>query len=147
MSIDRFTGEFGFLSNFSPHSVELDGMLFPTAEHAFQAMKTVDPLERLGVQATMTPGQAKRAGRRVTLREDWEEIKVEVMHRVVAAKFMQHPELADRLVDTQGRELVEGNTWGDRTWGVCDGVGENLLGRILMDVRDELLEQYHEIEW
>ena len=83
---------------------------------------------------------SKRAGRRVKLRKDWEEVKLRIMEEVVRAKFLQHPDLANKLIDTGDEELIEGNCWNDRFWGVDirTGIGENNLGKILMKVRSEL---------
>ena len=72
------------------------------------------------------------------LRKDWEQVKDDIMYEVVRAKFIQHPILAQQLLDTRDAELIEGNNWGDTYWGVCNGYGKNMLGRILMRVRDEL---------
>jgi ribA/ribD-fused uncharacterized protein len=85
-----------------------------------------------------TPGKAKRAGRNLQLRHDWEKVKYDVMLDIVFAKFYQHPELAAKLLATGDAELIEGNWWNDTTWGVCNGVGSNWLGRILMMVRARL---------
>jgi ribA/ribD-fused uncharacterized protein len=129
-SIDRFDGEYHFLSNFFPL-----GSLAVTSEHWFQAMKTTDFREQLLVLGQPTPGKAKRVGRKVSLRPDWDDIKVDVMSHCVVQKFMQHPELAALLEATGDAELIEGNIWNDTFWGVCRGKGENNLGKILMEVR------------
>ena len=143
MVILSFKGKYAFLSNFSPHPVRARGILYPTVEHAYQAYKTLDPAERLGIRSCDTPGQAKRAGRRVTLRPDWDNVKLSVMTALVKAKFRQHPELAGLLKQTGDALLVEGNYWHDNFWGVCGcktcpGVGKNWLGCILIGVRNEL---------
>jgi ribA/ribD-fused uncharacterized protein len=135
--IDSFKGENRFLSNFWPAEVQLLGMKFPTVEHAYVAAKTTDLEKRAEIQKVSTAGQVKRLGRTLTLREDWDEIKLSVMEDLVRQKF-QHPELAALLLATGDQELVEGNTWGDTFWGVCFDVGCNHLGLILMKVRDEL---------
>ena len=134
--IDSFTGENRFLSNFWPAEVELDGMIFPTVEHAYVAAKTLDMEERRKIQAVATPGQVKRLGRKLVLRPDWEDVKLFVMEDLVRQKF-QHADLRQLLLATGDQELVEGNTWGDTFWGVCFDVGLNHLGLILMEVRDE----------
>lgn len=92
---------------------------------------------RLRIAALPTPLAAKRTGRVVLLRADWEEVKVEVMRAVLKAKFSD-PELADALLATNDAELIEGNWWGDKFWGVCRGVGKNKLGQLLMQLRAEL---------
>ena len=86
----------------------------------------------------LNPSKSKALGRKVTLREDWDEVKNRVMLEIVRNKFKQNPELKEKLIATGDAYLEEGNWWGDRTWGVCNGVGENRLGKILMKVRDEL---------
>jgi hypothetical protein len=138
-SISKFEGEFEFLSNFSPHAVTIEGMTFPTAEHAFQALKTLNMDERKMIRERKTPGQAKRAGQKVTLRPNWDKIRVTMMSEVVAKKLLQNHDILELLLKTKGRELIEGNNWGDTFWGVCDGVGENQLGKILMFFRDDIL--------
>jgi predicted NAD-dependent protein-ADP-ribosyltransferase YbiA (DUF1768 family) len=87
-----------------------------------------------------TPGEAKRLGAQLSLREDWDEIKADVMFLLVRAKFWYNSNLGKKLKCIEGH-IQEDNTWGDTYWGVCDGVGENMLGRILMQVRRELLIQ------
>ena len=86
------------------------------------------------------PGKAKGVGRRVALRPDWEEVKAEIMYEIVLSKFTQHPELAEKLLETGDKTLVEGNSWNDTCWGVNlqTGQGENRLGVILMRVREKL---------
>lgn len=132
--IVTFSGDYEFLSNFFPSPVEFEGHVYPTVEHAFQAAKTLDPAERDKIRALPTPGQAKRAGKRVQLRPDWNEARVLVMGELVRRKF-ESTELRRLLLATGNAELVEGNTWGDRFWGVCKGTGENRLGKILEAVR------------
>ncbi|MGL4755290.1 MAG: NADAR family protein, partial [Aeromonadaceae bacterium] len=133
--IDSFSGEYRFLSNFWPCNVTLDGATYPSVEHAYQAAKTSSTFERLRVIACATPGDAKRAGRTLTIRPDWDAIKVSVMRDLVCQKFAD-PQLAALLASTRGRQLVEGNNWGDTFWGVCRGEGQNNLGKILMSIRD-----------
>lgn len=140
--IDGFRDEHAFLSNFYAHPIEIEGAVYPTAEHAFQALKTEDPAERERVRTAATPKSAKVLGRRVKLRPDWDTVRLSVMEQVVRAKFAD-PEMADLLLGTGHRKLIEGNTWRDRFWGCTqnkDGQwqGENHLGKILMKVRDEL---------
>lgn len=145
--ITSFWGRYAFLSNFYPAEVTLMNLAtrqpetYPTVEHAFQAAKSTNQEDRNRIRALPTPGQAKRAGRKVWLREDWERIKLVVMRTLVTEKFTAHPRLTRALLSTGERPLVEENTWGDTFWGVCDGVGENHLGRILMEVRASLRRQ------
>jgi hypothetical protein len=135
--ITRFDGENEFLSNFFFAKVVWEDIEFPTSEHAFQADKTLNMEERRAIAALSTPGKAKRAGKRVKLRPDWDKIRVDRMLAIVEAKFKQNPELMERLIATGDAELIEGNTWNDTFWGVCRGKGRNILGKILMIVRDE----------
>ena len=140
LTINTFRGEYEFLSNFSPAEIEYEGILYPTTEHAFQAAKMLDPDARRACAALATPGQAKRWGRAVKLRPDWEHVKLDVMEAVLRLKFAR-PELTQKLLATSKATLIEGNTWGDKFWGVCDGVGENHLGLLLMKVRDALVRE------
>jgi ribA/ribD-fused uncharacterized protein len=115
MSITSFRGRYRFLSNFALATVLLDGVPYPTVEHAFQAAKTSSRRQRQEILAADTPGRAKRLGRKVTLRDDWEEIKLKVMAGLVRQKF-QDPILGQFLLETGDAELVEGNTWNDTDW-------------------------------
>lgn len=138
--IDKFDGtEYGFLSNFYSSPITYEGIVYPTVEHIFQAMKTLDNTERIKIANAATPGQAKRLGRRVALRGDWEEIKVDVMRTALKLKF-SNPVLKAKLIATGDAELIEGNTWNDRFWGVCNGTGKNMLGTLLMELRSTLIE-------
>ena len=136
MRIESFRGEYYFLSNFyvAPFRTPR-GTLVQTVEHAFQACKTLYLWEREQVLNAATPAAAKQLGRKVTLRPDWNEIRLSVMERLVELKFAQNSELAERLRETGDAHLVEGNTWGDTFWGACRGKGANHLGSILMQVR------------
>lgn len=134
--ITEFKGDYYFLSNFYPHKLTLYGKTYQNAEAAFHAQKTFDLSVKSQFQ-NLPPNEAKRLGRQIKLREDWEEIKVEVMEHVIRAKFSE-PDLQDMLLDTGDAILIEGNTWGDKFWGVCDGNGLNMLGKTIMKVRNEL---------
>jgi ribA/ribD-fused uncharacterized protein len=135
--IDSFTGKYRFLSNFAPSKVDYFGDEYPTVEHAYQAAKTSDPQEREKVRLCKTPGEAKRMGRTITLRKDWEERKIEIMYMLCNHKFSD-PLFAAALLETGTEELVEGNNWGDKFWGKVNGEGENWLGKILMQIREEI---------
>lgn len=137
--IDKFFGEYRFLSNFYDSPFYYDGHLWKTVEHAYQAFKSKDSQVRADICKLKTAAEAKRAGKSLTIREDWEDAKLGYMKIFVRLKFMCNPDLKDMLLKTNFRQLIEGNTWGDTYWGVCKGVGENRLGRILMNVRDKLL--------
>jgi hypothetical protein len=132
--IDSFTRAHDYLSNFYGCPVFYNGLLFRSAEAAYQAQKTAD--EKLRVRFTyLRSGIAKRDGRRLILRADWEDVKIQIMSEVVHAKFAQNKDICNKLVETGVEHLVENNTWGDCFWGVCRDVGQNWLGRLLMAER------------
>ena len=141
--IDTFDDEYRFLSNFWSCKVSFykDKVKYEaqTVEHAYQAMKansTDDFLEILNVEH---PGQAKRAGRKVKLKDNWDGIKDAIMTQMVRAKFTQNDDLKQKLKDTYPAILIEGNSWGDTYWGMIEGIGgKNKLGNILMTVREEI---------
>lgn len=136
-AIKEFKGAYRWLSNFHPAPVIFEGMLFRSVEHAYQAAKTTNWDEREHICALKTAGDAKRAGRRVTMRADWDSVKLTVMKLLLKQKFADEW-LRARLLATGDAELIEGNYWGDQFWGVCRGAGANHLGRLLMEVRAEL---------
>lgn len=138
MAIRSFSGEYEFLSNFYNVAVNYKGT-YGSAEAAYQAQKAASLSDAYEFQK-YNPGKAKRMGRKIKMRPDWEEVKVAFMRDVVFAKFVQNPELADKLIATGDNELIEGNSWRDIFWGrdlETDG-GENNLGKILMNLREEL---------
>jgi ribA/ribD-fused uncharacterized protein len=137
--IDSFRGEYEFLSNFYVHPVTYENMVYPTTEHAFQAAKSLDINKRKEIKKAKTARAAKKLGRKVDLRKDWEFIKVDVMRTVLKDKF-KDPVLRQLLLDTGDARLVEGNTWGDTFWGVCKGQGKNWLGKLLMEIRQDVLD-------
>ena len=135
-TIDRFVGQYTFLSNFFIAPVKYEDATYASVEHAFQAAKTFDAWQRQRIALSETPGLAKLRGRRVPLRHDWEEVKDGVMLTLLRDKFSGS--LGNQLLATGDAKLVEGNTWGDTYWGVCSGEGMNMLGLLLMQVRHEL---------
>lgn len=144
--ITSFSGDYSFLSNFWPWvngryvsewTMEWKGITYRTSEHAFQAAKTLSRAERRLIARMETPGKAKRAGQRVTLRPNWDDIRVDVMEEILRIKF-RDPELRKMLLATNNKFLIEGNNWNDTFWGICNGRGENNLGRLLMKIRREL---------
>ena len=141
MKIDQFDGEYAFLSNFYPCKVEYEGMVYDSSEAAFQAAKfdKKDREQFIGLE----PGKAKKLGRKANLPENWNEIRISVMRDVLRAKFLGNRALAQKLIEMTGNStLIEGNWWNDRFWGVDSktGVGENHLGKLLMELRAELKE-------
>lgn len=132
----KFREDYYFLSNMypCPVNVNINGkkLTFSCAEAAFQAFKCPEEAERfMGIDGFA----AKKMGRKITLRKDWESVKLSVMRDVVKAKFGQNPGLMVKLKSVTG-EIVEDNTWNDRFWGRCQGTGQNWLGKLLMEIRD-----------
>ncbi len=151
-AIVDFSGQYRFLSNFYPAEIVLGGRLYPTLEHAYQSLKTDDQEMKHKILVAKTPGEAKRLGQRVVLKENWSKIRVPVMMALLHQKF-SHPELKYKLMETDGLELIEGNNWGDTFWGCVwvkewvngqmvrsEWTGENHLGKLLMQLRKELLK-------
>lgn len=146
--IDKFEGKYFFLSNFYENEVVYKGLAYKSNEAAFQAQKTLDPVERLEF-TKLNPSQAKRKGCKVKLREDWEDVKYEIMREICENKFFTSDKLASQLIATEDQTLIEGNTWHDNFWGICTcdkckGIdGKNHLGNILMNIRTDLKAKEH----
>ena len=136
LAITSFRGKYRFLSNFYPAEIAYLGIKYPTVEHAYQAVKTVDRRTRQFIAGLATPGQAKQVGHSVVLRANWESIRVGMMDVFLRKKFAI-PVLERLLLATEDRDLVEENSWGDTFWGVCGGVGQNQLGKLLVRIRGE----------
>ena len=138
--IDRFDGKYRWLSNFYPCTVVIDDITYPTAEHAFVAAKTTEHYLKIKIASIETAGLAKKFGRNMVLRDDWDAIRIDEMYKIVLAKFEQSAWLKAKLLETYPAELIEGNYWNDRFWGQdLAGYGSNHLGIILMKVRELLL--------
>lgn len=136
--VKEFRGKYYFLSNFSNSKITLNGITFLNGESAFHSFKDISRQKEF---ETLDPSSAKRKGRHVKLRNDWEDVKDNIMYDVVKAKFEQNEDLKKKLLATKDEYLEEGNTWGDTYWGVSKGRGKNTLGKILMRVRKELSEK------
>lgn len=139
--IETFRGDYHFLSNFYEHeSIEFNGLMFNSVESAFQSQKSENPIEQHRFQF-MSPDEAKKAGKGVKpLRPDWDKIRLQVMEDCLRLKFAI-PKLREKLLETGQAKLIEGNWWRDFWWGVCEGRGENHLGKLLMKVRSELQKE------
>lgn len=133
--IDKFRGKYYFLSNFFNAQVTYNGITYENNESAFQAQKQPNIAHTF---SHLNPSQAKSKGRKVVLRNDWEKVKDEIMYNICLCKFTQNEELKQKLLNTGNAELIEGNTWNDTYWGICRGRGKNHLGKILMQIREEL---------
>lgn len=134
--IEKFRDNYFFLSNFYEIPVFYNGLVYQNNESAFQAQKCILSTDRIKF-INLNPSEAKTLGRKVHLRKDWENVKVDIMADIVKAKFDQNPDLKEKLLNTKDEYLVEGNTWGDKIWGQVNGQGQNLLGNILMNLRSE----------
>ena len=141
-AVYAFAGPFAYLSNFWLVSVELDGIPYPSVEHAYQAAKSTDPEAREGIRTARSPSLAKQLGRRLTLRSDWNAVRLQIMADLLEQKFRK-PSLRLALLQTGDAELAEGNRWHDCYYGRCycdrcGGKGHNHLGRLLMALRAQL---------
>lgn len=143
MVIREFKNEYDWLSNFYPCDILYNGEHYSSAEAAFQAQKCVDEEEK-NMFLTLTASQAKKFGKKVKLREDWEQVKESIMYEILLVKFTTNTTLKNKLLETDNAYLIEGNYWKDTYWGVCPPNGEilknglNRLGELLMKVRTEL---------
>ncbi len=140
MKIDSFRGDFGFLSNFYESSIWYENERYASVEHAYQAAKSSDPETKKMIREAKTPGIAKRLGKSCQLAPDWESRSEKIMRDLIKLKF-ENPLLRAMLLATEDAELIEGNTWNDTRWGVCRGVGQNLLGKILMEERTAIRKE------
>lgn len=138
--INEFRGKYYFLSNFYYSHVTYKDITYENNESAFQAQKTNNESLKLKFR-NLDPSSAKRLGRKVDLRKDWEQVKDQIMYEICKGKFEQHVNLEIRLLATSDEYLEEGNTWGDKEWGTVNGEGQNKLGKILMRVREELRDK------
>jgi ribA/ribD-fused uncharacterized protein len=144
-TIDKFfpNTPFYIYSNFYPSSVNLDGLTFITVEHAYQAAKTEDTTIRSLIMQEPTAARAKRRGNAIKLRENWDYIKFDIMHKLLLQKFAKGTDLANKLKSTRDALMIEGNYWHDLCWGQCfcathKWEGSNRLGGMLMAIREDL---------
>lgn len=148
-----FFNEHRFLCNFHIQNVLYNGLVYPHNEAAYQAQKTLDTTIRMGRFTNCTPSEARKEGRKLTLREDWlkpletidpegiiETVRDQIMYDINCKKFYRNTNLMNQLLDTGDKILEETNWWRDDYWGVFNGLGLNKLGRILMKIRDEARE-------
>jgi len=133
--IKEFSGKHRWLSNFWMCPVVLDGVIYPTVENAYQAAKTTGDRTPF---INCSPGKAKRLGRKLEVTQGWDIKKTEVMFNLLNQKFQVGTFNSFLLLETGSDEIIEGNTWGDVFWGVCEDQGENNLGKMIMQIRDSL---------
>jgi ribA/ribD-fused uncharacterized protein len=146
--IESFTGRWRFLSNFYPVEIQYKGIKYPSVENFYVAMKikedqvinnkfmTLSDCQEL-ISKIKNPSEVKKLGKSLKVRKDWDEIKLKIMEWGVNEKF-KNIDLAKMLLETGDEQLVEGNWWGDVYWGICNGKGENNLGKILMKIREKI---------
>lgn len=145
--IKAFGKQYAFLSNFYQVSLTFEGIMYGSVEHAYQSSKSFDNKYRKMIASIpgVKAGISKMRGQNVKLRPDWEKVKVDIMKKLLYKKFM-YPHLSNLLLQTQNEDLEEGNSWHDNFWGNCrckkcrDIPGQNMLGKLLMDIRTELRE-------
>lgn len=137
--IKEFKNQYFFLSNFYEYPIYYNKLVFCNAEAAFQAQKAMNEKDQYKF-INLNASQARKLGKTVQLRKDWEEIKDNVMYEIVKRKFTINKELQQKLLETKEEELIEGNWWHDTYWGVDSktGIGQNKLGKILTKVREEV---------
>ena len=133
--INTFRGKYLFLSNFFIRRIYYKDHWYDSSEHAFQAQKAMNEKDRLYIASAGHPAEAKKRGKEIECRPDWDDVRVRIMADIVYQKFVQHADLKDMLLATGDQELIEGNWWRDDFWGVYNGKGLNWLGEILMEVR------------
>lgn len=139
LGFSKKTG-YEYLSNFYMSSVSYDGMMYPSVEHAYQASKSPDIYTRILIKKAKDPNSAKRMGQSIVVRPNWSDVRLDVMKELIREKF-KNPFIRWRLKETMGKSLVNENRWNDKFWGVVGGVGENWLGRILEEVREEIIAE------
>lgn len=140
--ISEFRGEYRWLSNFYPCTIVLEGVEYPSVEHAYMSRKSDSELWKDFCVTTISPEEVKKASKRISLLPHWESIKVDIMRECLTQKYSEEP-LRSKLIATGSQILQEGNWWGDQFWGVDlrTGVGENYLGKLIMGIREELIKE------
>lgn len=132
-----FKGEYRFLSNFYETPITYEGITYPSVENAYQAAKTLNQEDRLKF-INISSKDAKSLGKKISMREDWDAVKLQVMWNLLYEKFTRNRKLYSALVSTGKAHIEETNWWGDKFWGTCKGEGENHLGKLLMKLRENL---------
>jgi hypothetical protein len=146
--IREFKDEYSWLSNFYPCNIEYEGVIFDSVEKAYQSAKTNDHQIREEISRLSSPGKAKRffKNRTEDVREDWNKVNLGIMRELLHKKFVENDYFRRKLLSTGNSEIQEGNWWGDRFFGVDlkTGEGQNLLGKMIMDIRKEIREEGEE---
>jgi ribA/ribD-fused uncharacterized protein len=148
----QFRGELYYLSNFYPDSpFYFKKTKFKTSEHFFMTFKTLDKLEQSKIINAPTASAAKKLGKLVKLRPDWEDIKFNVMYMAIYLKFTQNTDILEKLLNIDDDLLIENNIHHDDVWGNClcpkhvDKNGQNYLGRLLKKLKYDLLKELKRI--
>lgn len=137
--IAGFRGDYRWLSNFERCEILYKGILYKSSEAAYQAQKTPNIKVR-HIFSKLDAREAKALGNAINIRSDWEDVRYNIMKDICQIKFNQ-PQFKAKLVDTGNMEIIESNYWNDTYWGVCDGIGFNNLGNIIMGIRREIQEE------
>lgn len=135
--INSFRGEYRWLSNFFKCDVFLWGYHFNTVENASKASKANNMNDWLTMVNCKIPSEAKSKGKVINIRDDFDSVKINIMYELLLQKFSD-PYFKRKLLLTGNQQIIEGNKWGDTFWGICNGVGENNLGKLIMRIRNEL---------
>jgi ribA/ribD-fused uncharacterized protein len=144
--INRFSGKHYFLSNMYMHEIVYKGVTYPSSEHAYQSAKATNIEDHDFVRSSFSSTLSKTRARKIKTRDDWDEIKYDIMKEILYIKF-EDKELKKKLIDTDGIKLIEGNNWHDNYWGDCscfkcrNNKGQNMLGKILMEIRKEKINK------
>lgn len=139
--IQGFFGTYRWLSNFHLCEVQFEEVIYPSSENAYQAAKSASKVLREQFK-DITPIEAKKLGKSIPLRSDWEQVKLQVMETILLDKFTRNLDLKEKLINTNNNILIEVNWWEDRFWGVNPrGEGLNHLGKILMKIREQLSDK------
>lgn len=136
--IRGFFGRNAWLGNSYPVKFRLHGMFWKSVDHYIFACRAIKESDRDAVRNAKTPIEARVISKEIKWRPDWKEADAKNVNEAVEAKFTQNAELGRKLIYTRDIELVHENRWNDKLWGVCDDEGENLLGKLLMEVRDRI---------
>ncbi len=137
--IQEFQNEYRWLSNFWLVSIAYKGRVYPSVEHAYMSQKNLSEVWQEFCVSEPDPRKVKKMSMEICLRPDWEEVKMDIMKELTFIKY-QNQELREKLLATEDEYIQEGNDWGDTFWGVDinTGEGKNMLGKIIMEVRDDL---------
>lgn len=140
-SICGFRDDYFFLSNFYNCEIEYNGLIFQNSESAFQSAKFTNLAHRMRF-CNISGSYAKKLGRNrnIPIRDDWDRVRCDIMYNILLTKFTSCDDLKNKLIDTHDKHIEESNNWNDRFWGTCGGIGNNNLGKILMQIRNDLID-------